>query len=127
MNELPPEPTPTVPVIDKEARQWAMIAHASSLVMFLGIPFGNIVAPLLVWMFKKQVGPFVDENAKESLNFQISMTIYGIVAGILIFVLVGFALIALLFVADLVLVLVATLRADKGEIYRYPLTIRFLK
>jgi uncharacterized Tic20 family protein len=127
MTEQNPPVIDASPVLDKKARQWAMICHASALVTFLGFAFGNILIPLIIWLVKRDEHPFIDENGKESLNFQISMTIYGVIAGFLVFVLVGFALLAVLLVADLILVIIATLRADKGETYRYPFTIRFLK
>ena len=78
-------------------------------------------------MLKRYDHPFIDEQGKESLNFQISMTIYGIVAAVLILILIGVLLLVAVFLADLILVIVAAVRASNGESYRYPLTIRFLK
>jgi len=71
--------------------------------------------------------PFVDDQGKESLNFQISMAIYGIISGILCLVLIGFVLLIVLLVANVILIIIATVRASKGEVYRYPFTIRFIK
>jgi hypothetical protein len=112
---------------DKEAQKWGMLCHLLALAGFVGIPFGNIIGPLVVWLLKKSDYPFVDEQGKESLNFQISMTIYGIVAAFLIFVIIGIFLLIGLVIADLVLVIIASVKTSNGESHRYPLTIRFIK
>jgi uncharacterized Tic20 family protein len=98
------------------------------------IPFGNVIGPLVVWLVKKDEMPIVNEYGKESLNFQISMTLYmvgaGIVATILTFIAIGvllFPLIGLVGLADLVLVIIAGVQANKGIAYHYPATIRFIK
>lgn len=112
---------------DKKANMWAMLCHVTAFSTFIGIPLGNIIAPLVIWLIKKDEFPFVDENGKESLNFQISMTIYGIVAGLLCFIFIGFVLLPIVLVADIVLVIMATVKTNKGEGYRYPFTIRLIK
>ncbi len=102
-----------------------MLTH---LTAFAGIfvPLGNIWGPLVVWLIKKDESREVDLHGKESLNFQISATIYLVVAAILTIVLVGFLLMLGLVVFWLVVVIVASVRANSGELYRYPLTIRFI-
>ncbi len=112
---------------DKQARNWGMLCHLTALAALLGIPFGHLLGPLVVWLIKKNEYPFVDEQGKESLNFQISVTIYSLPLFILIFVLVGIPLLIALFVVDVILVIVAAVKASNGESYRYPLTIRFIK
>jgi uncharacterized Tic20 family protein len=111
----------------KDARTWATVCHLSALSAFVGIPLGNILGPLVVWLLKRNDHPFVDDQGKEALNFQISMTIYGIVAGILVILLVGIALLALVAVTDFILVIVASMKANDGERYRYPFTIRLIR
>ena len=103
-----------------------MLCHLAALAGFL-IPFGSIVGPLIIWLIKKDEFPFVDEQGKESLNFQISVAIYGIVSAILIIVFIGIILLVALIIADVVLVVVASIKTNKGESYRYPLTIRLIK
>jgi uncharacterized Tic20 family protein len=120
-------PTATPDKIQSESRLWAMLAHLTALSGFIGIPFGHILGPLIVWLVKKDQFPLVDDQGKESLNFQISMTIYGIVAGILTLVFIGFILLGALIIADIVLVILASIEANKGTAYRYPLTIRLIK
>ncbi|HET7615333.1 MAG TPA: DUF4870 domain-containing protein, partial [Bacillales bacterium] len=66
-------------------------------------------------------------SGKEALNFQISFTIYAIISGILMLVLIGFVLLLVIGVVWFILVIVATVRAGEGRVYRYPLTIRFIK
>ena len=112
---------------EKDSRLWGMLCHLSALSAFLGIPFAHILGPLIVWLIKKDEFPFVDDQGKESLNFQISMTAYGVVVFILCFVFVGFLLLPILVVVELILVIVASVSANRGETYRYPFTIRFIK
>jgi uncharacterized Tic20 family protein len=91
------------------------------------VPLGHVLGPLIIWLIKKDEYAIVDDQGKESLNFQISITIYFIIAGILCFVLIGFVLLPLLAIGGIVLVIIAATRAYKGEYYRYPYTIRFIK
>lgn len=91
------------------------------------VPLGNIIAPIVIWQLKKNESPFVVEQAKESLNFQISLIIYCIISLLLIFIIVGFFLIFALVIFGLITVIVAGVKANDGVPYRYPLTIRFVK
>jgi uncharacterized Tic20 family protein len=112
----------------KEERTWAMVAHLSG---FLGfghlVPFANILGPLIVWVWKKDQFPLVDDQGKEALNFQITMTICFAITFALCFVLVGFAILAVLWPFYLIVMVIAAVRANEGVVYRYPLTIRFVK
>jgi uncharacterized Tic20 family protein len=151
--QLPPEPPPTpelppptasspppapqsqgIPTqapqpdrLQSEARLWAMLTHLTALSGFIGVPFGHLLGPLIVWLVKKDQIPLVDDQGKESLNFQLSMTIYGLVAALLMVVFIGFVLLGALIILDIVLVIIASVEANKGNLYRYPITIRFLK
>ena len=110
-----------------QERTMGMLCH---LLAFCGLvmPFGgNILGPLVLWLVKKEGMPFVDDQGKESLNFQISVVIYGVGAALLSFIGIGIVLGAALGVFWLVMVIIATVAANKGERYRYPLTIRLLK
>ncbi len=112
---------------NKKAVTWATFCHVAALSLYLGIPFGHIIAPLIIWLIKKNDFPFVDEQGKESLNFQISMTIYAIIVGILCYVFVGFMLLPVLVIAHITLIIIAIVKTNKGESYRYPFTIRVIK
>ena len=109
-----------------ESRMWAMVAHISALSGFV-IPFGNILGPLIVWLVKRDEMAFVEDQGKEALNFNISMTIYGIISALLMFILIGFALLLILGVVWLVFVILAAVKANEGTAYRYPLTLRLIK
>ena len=112
---------------NNKAITWATLCHVAALSLYVGIPFGNILVPLVIWLIKKNEFSFVEEQGRESLNFQISMTIYGIIAGLLCYVFIGFILIPVLIVTDIVLIIIATVKTNKGESYRYPFTIRVIK
>lgn len=112
---------------DKQSNTWGMLCHLTALSLCIGIPFGNIVGPLVVWLIKKDEYAFVNEQGQESLNFQISMTIYGVISAILCLVIIGFFLLLAIVVADFILVIIATVKASKGEAYKYPFTIRLIK
>ena len=112
---------------NKDARTWGMLCHLSALLAIIGIPLGNVIGPLIVWLLKKNDFPFVDIQGKLSINFQISMTIYAIIAALLIFVLVGLPLLIALAIADIVLIIIASIKASDGISYQYPLSINFLK
>jgi len=112
---------------DKDARTLGMVCHLSALIGLLGVPLLNIVGPLVVWHWKKDQYAFVEDQGKESLNFQISMTLYGIVAGILTLILIGWVLLGIIWIVNLVLVIIAASKANKGEAYRYPLNLRLIR
>jgi uncharacterized Tic20 family protein len=112
---------------DPEALKWGMICHLSALIGLLGIPFGQVVGPLIVWYFRKKAYPFVDDQGKEAMNFQISMTIYGLAAGMLTVILVGWMLIGVLVLFNLAQIVIAALKVKKGEAYRYPFSLRLIK
>jgi len=113
----------TYPATTSDERSWAAIGHLSAFVQFLGIP--SFVGPLVVWLMKKD-DPFASDQAKEALNFNISMTIYFLVSVVAIILLVGLVLVPVVAISWFILVLVATLKASGGEEYRYPLTMRFV-
>lgn len=113
--------------VNKDARMWAMICHLAALAGLVVPVVGCIIGPLIVWQIKKEEFPFVDEQGKEAVNFQISVLIYGIVAGLLCFACIGFFLLPAVVIFDLIFMLIAAVKANNGEHYRYPLTIRFIK
>jgi uncharacterized Tic20 family protein len=118
--------TSMVAMEEKDARTWAMFCHIGAFAGYI-IPFGNIIAPLIIWLIKKAESPLVDDQGKESLNFQISVTIYAFIALLLTLILIGYILFPALVVFDLVMVIVAAVKVNEGEKYRYPLCIRFIK
>ena len=112
---------------DKDACMWAMFCHLAGLAAYV-FPFaGNIILPLILWQIKKDQYPFVDSQGKEAVNFQISVTLYAIATIPLFLICVGPFLLGAICLAAMVLLIIAGVKANNGESYRYPLTIRFIK
>ncbi len=112
---------------DKDARLWASLCHFSAFALFVLPSFGQIVGPLIVWLIKKNVFPLVDDQGKEVLNFQISVTIYALLCVPLCCVMIGFVLLGALLIFSIVMTIIGGVKASKGIAYRYPLCIRFIK
>ncbi len=112
--------------LSKEERTWGMLCHLSAFAFFF-FPMGHIVGPLVVWLIKKDEMPFVNEQGKESLNFQISITIYSLVAAILIIVLLGIPLLISIGLFGFIMVILASVKANEGISYLYPLNMRIIK
>src|SRR5205809_3531664 len=119
-------PSPPPPSTSSDVRTWCVLCHASALLGLFFHFLGHILGPLIVWLVKRGDSPEIDAYGKESVNFQLSMLIYSIISGILCLVLIGFVLLAILHVLNVVFVIIASIRASEGNFYRYPLTIRFL-
>jgi hypothetical protein len=131
---VPPGVEPSGPLgreNDPKARMWAMFCHLAAFAGVLPVVpgIGCLLGPLVVWLIKKNEFPFVDEQGKEALNFQITMFIYGVVAGLLMLLCIGFILVLAVAAVDVVLVIMAAIKVNDGYHYRYPypLIIRFIK
>lgn len=133
------ETDPTIPVVtpSSEERQWAMFAHLSTLVgglltgWFYGIGF--FIGPLIIWLIKKDTMPFVGDQAKEALNFAITVSGASLVLLMLtvmslgIGILVTGPLMLIIGIASLVFVIIAAIKANEGTAYRYPISLRLVK
>jgi len=119
-------PSGAQPVPNKDQNMWAMLCHLSALAGFV-IPLGNIIGPLVIWLIKKDEYALVNDQGKEALNFQISMTIYYIISAILIIVIIGILMLIGLAIFSLVMIIIAMVKANEGVAYRYPMCIRFIK
>ncbi len=115
------------PTISDDACKTASLLHLSALVGLLGNGIGFLLAPLIVWFLKRDDDPFIDEQGKEAVNFQITMTLASIVSAVLMVVVVGFVLLPIVLIAMVVFPIIAAMRTRDGEVYRYPATIRFIK
>ena len=113
-------------VPDKDERMWGMLCHLTAFSGLI-IPFGWILGPLIVWLIKKDEMPFVDDQGKESLNFQLTMFIAFVISAILMFVVIGFLFIGILYIYEIIVLIIASIKANEGVLYRYPYTIRFIK
>jgi len=111
---------------EAQERTWGMLAHLTALSGFV-IPFGFIIGPLIIWLIKKDESAFVDDQGKEALNFQISIVIYAVAASILILVVIGVFLLIAIGILDVIFVIIASVKANSGEKYRYPLTLRLIR
>ncbi len=125
-------------VTNSEERGWAMAAHLCGLLWVLGsgslifLPFGGLVlftvlGPVIILLAKGDSMPFVAAQAKESLNFQITVWLLGLLFALLALVLVGFVLLWILGIVNLVLVVIAAIRVSDGTPYRYPFSWRLVK
>lgn len=117
----------------QDSRPWAVAAHLSAFVGAFAALFGVVVGPLLIWLLRRDVDPFAAENAREALNFNLSMLLYGFALGMLTLVTFGLGVIVtvpalfVLAIAWIVLSLAGALRAWNDGVFRYPFTIRFVK
>ncbi len=110
---------------DSEARNFALFAHLSGFAAYV-FPFGGVIAAMIIWMVKRDAHPYVDDQGKEALNFQISVSIYTIVSALLILIVVGIVLLPMVMLFHIVMMIVAAIKAGKGEPFRYPLTLRLV-
>ena len=133
ISPLPPASGPPPFNPEGQARTWNMWCHLSTLSAFV-VPFGNLLGPFLVWQIKKNEIPSVESHAKAALNFQftvlIAMFVGAAVAVALSFICVGYLFIPILGVLALcgiILPIVAGVKANEGQDFKYPYTIEFLK
>jgi uncharacterized Tic20 family protein len=138
-NQVPPviQPLPTAPppesALESRTRTWNMLCHLSALAGFV-IPFGNILGPLIVWQIKKDEIPSVDSHGKVALNFQITLTVAALVGGfaavVFSFIGIGFLfvpLVMLVWLTGLILAIIAGIKANNGEDYKYPFSLELVK
>ena len=127
----PPPPPVGTPAQDE--RQWAMFGHLSALSGLFTGGLGNIVGPLIIWLVKKDTHAFAADQAKEALNFNITLLLVGLLLGLVTVVTFGIGALLtvplglLLGVAWLVLTILAGIKANEGTAYRYPFTLRLVK
>jgi len=117
------ETYPTTYEVSSQSRNLATLSHLSAFITFFGIP--SLVGPLVMWLLNRD-DPFVEQQAKEALNFNISFLLYGAAAAFSIILLVGLIALPAVLVTWFVLVIVAAVKAGNGEDYQYPFTIRFV-
>src|SRR5215470_7499533 len=116
-----PAPTASHVAPTENERTWGMLAHLAALAGLLIPLLGNVVGPLLVYISRADQSPFIAAHAREALNFNITVSLAAVACALLMLVFVGFLLGSALFIAWLVMTLVAAIRASEGATYRYPL------
>lgn len=148
-------------MLDTKQKNIATFIHLSTFSRFI-FPFGNFIAPVVLWIANKDKSAFVDSHGKQAINFQISMLLYAVMVGIVtvpififnilngfefvdfknfeafrfnienpstvLFGVIGLVIIAILgFILELIFVVIASLKARDGQLYKYPFTINFIK
>ena len=131
-------------------RLYAMLCHLSALSLFVGVPFGNILGPLVFWLIRRSNSEFVNDQGKESLNFQITILVIDalalLAAGLVVLltavgsrtpirhvpiaviaIVAALAVVGLMKLLDIILVIVAAVKASDGVAFRYPIRIRFIR
>jgi len=121
MNDVTPM-SPTA-----EERNFAVFCHLSALLGLVAWGIGILLGPLILWLIKKDTMPFVNDQGKEALNFQITVFLAGVVCTALVFLLIGIPLLAALAIVDLVFIIIAAVKASEGVAYRYPINLRLIK
>jgi len=136
---IPPAPTDPAPGVPApEERQWAMFAHLSALLGAiltgaLGGGWGCFIGPLVIWLVKKDTMPFVNDQGKEALNFNVTVAIAFVVLFLLSVMTLGIGLVIaiplwfIIGIAWLVFTIIAAIKANEGVTYRYPFTLRLIK
>lgn len=107
-------------------RDWAMFCHLSAFAGYF-FPFGGIIGPIICWISRRDESAWVDVNGRASLNFQLSMLLYTVLVIPLCFIIVGIPILVGLGVLEAVCIIVASIRAAKGEVFKYPISIPFIQ
>lgn len=109
-----------------DQRQMGLFLHLSQLAGLI-IPFGGIIVPVVLWQTQKEKMPALDAHGKMVVNFMISVLIYAVVSVVLVFVVVGILTLLAVGVIHIVFPIIGAIKANNGELWEYPLTIKFLK
>ena len=112
--------------LSESERNWAMLCHLSAFAGFF-FPFGGIIGPLICWLSRKDESTWINENGKISMNFQLSMLLYIVLALPLCLIIVGIPIVVFLGVLKVICIVIASIRASKGEKFKYPLAIPFIQ
>jgi len=116
----------------------AFLIHISALASYI-FPFGGVIAPLIIWQVKKDESNYIDEQGKAAVNFNLSFALYSFVAGLTAFSTFFFhfpnfiglfgtvSLVAIISIIRLVLIIMAAIKVNNNEYFKYPLTIQFIK
>lgn len=110
----------------QDEKNMGMFCHLAALAGVI-VPFGNIIGPLVIWLLKKDQSDYIDHHGKEALNFQITIAIGFVISFVLVFVVIGVLLIVGLAIFDLVVIIMATIKASEGVRYTYPFSLKLIK
>lgn len=113
-------PPPAQPLSPTDERMWSTLIHVGGIVL-------GVIAPLVGYLVLKDRSPFVAANSRNALNFQITVLIGYAIGSVLTFILIGVLVLLAVWVLSIVFSILAAVAANRGEVYRYPLTIQFIK
>jgi uncharacterized Tic20 family protein len=113
-------------VLSETERNWAMFCHLSAFAGFF-FPFGGIIGTLICWLSRKDESDWVNINGRNSLNFQLSLLLYVVLAIPLIFIIIGIPIIIVLGTIKIICIIIGSVKASKGEPFTYPLVIPFIQ
>ena len=114
-------------VLSETERNWAMLCHLSAFAGFF-FPFGGgIIGTLICWLSRRDESAWVNVNGKNALNFQLSMILYIVLAIPLLFIIIGIPIIIMLVTLKIICLIIASVKASRGELFRYPLLIPFIQ
>jgi uncharacterized protein len=112
--------------LSETERNWAMLCHLSAFAGFF-FPFGGIIGPLICWLTRKDDSQWVDQNGKSSLNFQMSILLYMVLAVPLCIIIVGIPIVVFLVFLKVICIIIGSVKAAKGEEFKYPVSIPFIQ
>lgn len=104
-----------------------MACHLAAFFGFIIVPIGTILGPFCIWIAKRRFHPFIDQAGKESMNFQISMLIWMLLSLALIYLGIGIFIMIALSAVNVACVVIAAVRASRGQNFHYPLSIRMIR
>jgi uncharacterized Tic20 family protein len=113
-------------VLSETERNWSMLCHLSAFAGFF-FPFGGVIGPLICWLTRRDESSWVNLNGKASLNFELSMLLYMVLAVPLCFILIGIPIVMFLGTLKVICIIIASVKAPKGELFKYPLSIPFIQ
>ncbi len=112
--------------VEQETRRWAFVLHLSLLAGF-ALPLAGLIIPIVIWQMKKPSLPGIDDHGINVINWIISLIVYSVVSAILIFAVIGIPMLMALGLVSVVFPIIAAIKANNGEVWKYPLSISFVK
>jgi len=109
-----------------DERNFATFAHLAAFFGYVVPVIGRVLGPVIIWLIKKEEYPFVDQQGREAINFNLSMLIYALILAPTLCIGIGIVILPLLGLAHIILIILAAVKSNSGTPYRYPVTIRFL-
>lgn len=122
----PLQPTLAGEELERATRQWALILHLSAFAGYFLVPVAGLVAPILVWQLKKDQLPGLDIHGRNATNWIISSLIYAVISGILTFLIIGIPMLIALMACNIAFPIIAAVKANNGEVWKYPMAITFV-